>query len=73
MKALLLTLSGFVLLMFVMSYVWQATKLQYTRDARLLVAMLDGEITEAEHERLAAENTLIRVMLNEPAAVWAVD
>ncbi len=73
MKALLLTLSGFVLLMFVMSYVWQATKLQYTRDARLLVAMLDGEITEAEHERLAAENTLIRVMLTEPAAVWVVD
>ncbi len=72
MKALL-ALFGFLLLVFGMSYLWQATKLQYTRDARLLVAMLDGEITEAEHERLAAENTLIRVMLTEPAAVWAVD
>ena len=72
MKALL-ALFGFLLLVFGMSYLWQATKLQYTRDARLLVAMLDGEITEAEHARLSAENTLIRVIFTEPAAVWAVD
>ena len=54
-------------------YLWQGLKLQYERRAELLVAMLDGGITEAEHERLVAENTLIRVMLTEPAAVWAVD
>ncbi len=72
MKALL-TLIGFILLVFGMSYVWQAAKLQYTRDAKLTVAMLEGEITEAEHERLAAENTVIRVIFTEPAAVWAVD
>ncbi|MCZ6642530.1 MAG: hypothetical protein O7F71_13205 [Gammaproteobacteria bacterium] len=47
--------------------------MQYTRDAKLLVAMLDGEITEAEHAKLAAENTLIRVIFTEPAAVLAVD
>ncbi len=67
MKALL-ALFGFLLLVFGMSYLWQATKLQYTRDARLLVAMLDSEITEAEHARLSAENTLIRVRFTEPAA-----
>lgn len=72
MKALL-ALFGFLLLVFGMSYLWQATKLQYTRDAKLTVAMLDGEITEAEHARLSAENTLIRVIFTESAAVWAVD
>ena len=69
----LLTLFGFVLLLVGMTYLWQGLKLQYTRDAKLTVAMLDGEITEAEHEALTAENTLIWVMLTEPAAVWAVD
>lgn len=72
MKALL-TLFGFVLLLVGMTYLWQGLKFQYERSGELLVAMLNGEITEAEHERLAAENTLIRVMLTEPAAVWAVD
>ena len=72
MKALL-TLIGFVLLLVGMTYLWQGLKFQYERRAEYLVAMLDGEITEAEHERLVAENTLIRVMLTEPAAVWAVD
>ncbi len=72
MKALL-TLFGFVLLLAGMTYLWQGLKYQYERRSELLVAMLEGEITKAEHERLVAENTLIRVMLTEPAAVWAVD
>ncbi len=69
----LLKVIAFFLIWIGTVYLWQATKYQYERRGALLEAKLEGDISEADYSKLSAENTLVRVMFLESAAVWKVD
>ena len=69
----LLKVIAFFLIWIGTVYLWQAFKYQYTRGAVLQEAMSEGDISEADYAKLSAENTLVRAMFLEPAAVWEVD
>lgn len=68
----LLVFVGAIFSLVLCTYFFQATKLQYVREAQLLVAKANGEISTTEYTQLAADNSLINVML-EPDAVWGTD
>ena len=69
----LLKVIAFFLIWIGTVYLWQALKYQYTRGAVLQEAKFKGDISEADYAKLSAENTLVRVMFLESAAVWKVD